>query len=691
MVLLRDGVMLVASEEWMNKLFLVGLLAMTGGDAWAQNWPCADDHIDVELNRAYRVVGGNNDFFDGHFTGVHWDERKEIYAAVPDRPLPGNVRHVVVLAAGQQGTDFATSLFQNGFDNTATGQRAGYKSGLGMFGIEEVRRCGLYGRIVEGSNNQALPFDLRGGDRDTLVVLLFDTAFYHGLSTTKKSTMVDAYQTWLTSMFDPSLVEDITMVGVSRGGALTYRLAEAFRDDNDLDGVRIHWGGLDAVLNSTQGEGDSASWTLDNPAAPTSTVADSCPLSGNVAPAEFVARSTDVSDFFSDTEDLRLFQIVGGAPVGPSAINAMGVSPSRQRDAMFYKQEWVGHDHCEIGRLVGPPTVDDTLVPMLDWMVQVFDEEPDDSWKISSGGDGPFVAWDTGLGHLRADDLLFGDFNGDGDADVLYPSGSSVYGLRRAVSYSNTIGMLNVFSTGTDASHSASHYAIGDFDGDGKDDIFLANGTQWKIKFSGQSSFTFARLSDIPIEELGFGDLDGDGDTDVVHFTGNSTTGWDLYRSHGNRSIPLFASAYDLRSGPYSNQDGGLFVGSDFDNDGRDDIVFVPLDNDNEQVEIFFPYTSRGGLKTVRKTSTLSGLQLPRIDDLSTRDRVTVGDFDGDGYGDLLVATGRGFELATAEGRNGLGPLRLWSERGGSYHAHMAMYGVGDFDRDGADDLFLSQ
>ena len=59
--------------------------------------------------------------------------------------------------------------------------------------------------------------------------------------------------------------------------------------------------------------------------------------------------------------------------------------------------------------------------------------------------------------------------------------------------------------------------AAGDFDGDGRTDVFLANGTAWFYSRGGIGQWGFLRPSNKRIGDLGFADIDNDGITDVLY------------------------------------------------------------------------------------------------------------------------------------------------------------------------------
>jgi hypothetical protein len=98
--------------------------------------------------------------------------------------------------------------------------------------------------------------------------------------------------------------------------------------------------------------------------------------------------------------------------------------------------------------------------------------------------------------------------------------------------------------------------AVGDFDGDGRDDIFLANGTAWWYSSAGRTEWRFLRASTLRVGDLRFG-----------HFTGNDARTDVLYASGPN----WFVSSGGTGSGMWWRGDGTPLFDCVFgDFDGRD-------------------------------------------------------------------------------------------------------------------------
>ncbi|MBK7537978.1 MAG: VCBS repeat-containing protein [Myxococcales bacterium] len=82
--------------------------------------------------------------------------------------------------------------------------------------------------------------------------------------------------------------------------------------------------------------------------------------------------------------------------------------------------------------------------------------------------------------------------------------------------------------------------ATGDFDGDGRADVFLATGTGWFISHGGDSEWRFVRASTLVRSELAFADLDNDGKTDVAW---RDASGWIVFARGGGAAQEYLATS----------------------------------------------------------------------------------------------------------------------------------------------------
>jgi len=197
------------------------------------------------------------------------------------------------------------------------------------------------------------------------------------------------------------------------------------------------------------------------------------------------------------------------------------------------------------------------------------------------------------------DDTLAGDFNGDGRSDVLIHNGGDleIYSASasNALTFSWVANNIVPAASGGNTWKPAAHdqYLIADFNGDGKDDVVVLNKTDWDMPYLGLLRSTGTGLEcvarydgSIPWfwsfsagDSLLAGDFDGDGKKDLFIFNGTSWsiayvgllhstgTGLQGYGRHDG-SVP----GWSLSSGDHP------YVG-DFDGDGRADLYMSNTSN----------------------------------------------------------------------------------------------------------------
>jgi hypothetical protein len=278
---------------------------------------------------------------------------------------------------------------------------------------------------------------------------------------------------------------------------------------------------------------------------------------------------------------------------------------------------------------------------------------------------GVFTDIGAGLPGVRMSSVAWGDYDADGDIDILLAGNST--GGRITRIYRNDAGVFTDASAGLPGVQDPG-VAWGDYDNDGDLDILLAGdaGSAGMARIYRNDGGTFtdvaAGLPDVFFAAVAWGDYDNDADLDVL------LTGF----------VPgvHFTRIYRNDAGVFTNAEAGLPAASasvawgDYDNDGDLDIALAGS------------FTARI-YRNDDGAFTDIGAGLPGLYESS----VGWGDYDGDGQLDLLI-TGDGVQDVARVYRNDAGSFSDIGAGLPGVEASAAAWG--DYDSDGDLDILLT-
>jgi hypothetical protein len=355
---------------------------------------------------------------------------------------------------------------------------------------------------------------------------------------------------------------------------------------------------------------------------------------------------------------------------------ASGAAPTAARAGLNFQQVVLDESYIayerDVGDIDGDGRNDVAAVMEGDTTVQVFSAP---TWKRST-----LITFTGEYPYPRADDFKLADIDGDGDPDVVtrLGKGPSDDGAGIAVWCENLGGGKFVQHLIGKSPEYVKDFVVKDFDRDGRLDVAMRmdSRTQIWLQQAG-GKWTEVLLKHPPHEGMEAGDLDGDGDPDIIlnGYWFETPDSPAACLAAANYKFHVIDTAWFSQTGDWTKNSCKV-VTADIDGDGKNDVVF----SDSERAG--FPVT------WYRSKS-------PRVDTSWSKHPVTVvdfchnlqaADFNWDGKIDLLVggmpkSRHRGLKLMI-NGGGGTNWTEFAIQTEGSYSAE-----IGDIDNDGDPDI----
>src|SRR5450631_1560544 len=221
-----------------------------------------------------------------------------------------------------------------------------------------------------------------------------------------------------------------------------------------------------------------------------------------------------------------------------------------------------------------------------------------------------------------------------------------------------------------------------DFNGDGKQDLFVARGSSDKVTVltntSSNGTISFAAPSYFPglasdMQGSAVGDLDGDGKPDVVVTNGVGDSSVSVFRNTSSGGVISFAAKIDFRTnyGPYS-----VAIG-DLDGDGKPDLAIA--NNGSNYITLYKNTSTPGSISFSNRTDLLINTNPYGI---------AIADLDKDGKAELVVSTeGGSSSLYVIKNVSTPGNFSFGSPVSFATLAGAFTLAIGDLDGDGNPDI----
>ena len=280
-------------------------------------------------------------------------------------------------------------------------------------------------------------------------------------------------------------------------------------------------------------------------------------------------------------------------------------------------------------------------------------------------------------------DVTIGDVDGDGKPDLAVLNNNLVSVLRNT----SVTGLITSSSFDTKVDFSAAldpnGVAFGDLNGDGKPDLAISSVTEAQVSVlrntsvSGSVLFASKVGYYAPGVGIAIGDLNGDGKPDLA--TGNNSDNTVSVLRNISVSGTITSSSFAASVGfPTESVPYGVAIG-DLDEDGKPDLAVAA--NGGNAVSVLRNTSVSSSITFASKVDYITGGS-PRS--------VAIGDLDGDGKQDLVVANYGTNSVSVLRNTSVSGSIAFVSGINFTTGTSPDNVAIGDLDGDGKPDLALA-
>jgi methionine-rich copper-binding protein CopC len=291
------------------------------------------------------------------------------------------------------------------------------------------------------------------------------------------------------------------------------------------------------------------------------------------------------------------------------------------------------------------------------------------SLRLNDGAGNFITPANSSMLQGSSNDITLGDVDGDGDLDVVTLAATSGRGGTMTARLNNGAGVFTS-SKVSDATSAAVHLNLGDVDGDGDLDIISTGFNGGSIHLNdGTGNFRLFSGVNIGYNRVVLGDIDNDGDLDLLAATSSF---------NGNTVEVRLNNGTGVFTAPAVVANGSVLVGSapsyvvlgDIDGDGDLDLLTANSNDNTVSVRL----NNGAGVFTTPATGTLAVGKGPS--------NLALGDADGDGDLDLFVSN-QGDNTVSVRLNNGAGVFTTPATGTVAVGSGPAKLDLGDVDGDG--------